>query len=91
MGENQNDNSQSTCIHCGKCVEVCPMRLVPNYLAIHSKLENYEMAEKYNISSCVECGACTYICPGNVPIVQYIRTQKFKAIEKQREGLKNNE
>ena len=66
------------CIHCGKCVGVCPMRLMPNYLAAFSKAGDDESALSFNVMSCVECGCCTYTCPGNVPIVQYIRTEKAK-------------
>ncbi|MBR4979050.1 MAG: electron transport complex subunit RsxC [Clostridia bacterium] len=68
--------SEGNCIHCGKCVSVCPMHLMPNYLAAFSKVDNKEMCEKFNILSCVECGCCTYICPGRVPIVQHIRNTK---------------
>lgn len=64
------------CIHCGKCVSVCPMHLMPNYLAQFSGPDDIEKAQEFNVMSCVECGCCTYTCPGNVPIVQYIRTQK---------------
>ncbi len=69
-----------SCIHCGKCISVCPMHLMPNYLATFSKAEDYENAEQFNVLSCVECGCCTYTCPGGVPIVQYIRTAKGKII-----------
>lgn len=66
----------AACIHCGKCVSVCPMHLMPNYLAAFSKADNTEMCEKLGIMSCVECGCCTYTCPGRVPIVQHIRNKK---------------
>lgn len=73
-----------TCIHCGKCVGVCPMHLTPNYLALFSSNEKYDMCESYNCMSCVECGCCTYNCPGNVPIVQYIRKAKAAVNEKRK-------
>ena len=66
----------ASCIHCGKCVSVCPMHLMPNYLAAFSKADNDEMCEKFNLMSCVECGTCSYNCPGQIPIVQYIRVAK---------------
>ena len=70
----------ASCIHCGKCVSVCPMHLMPNYLAAFSKANNDEMCEKFNLMSCVECGCCTYNCPGRVPIVQHIRNKKAQII-----------
>ena len=66
----------ASCIHCGRCVSVCPMHLMPNYLATFAKADNDEMCEKFNLMSCVECGCCTYNCPGRVPIVQHIRNKK---------------
>ncbi len=77
----------SACIHCGKCIGVCPMHLTPNYLALFSSHENYDMCEKYNCMSCVECGCCTYTCPGHVPIVQHIRKAKA-AINEKRKRMK---
>ena len=76
LSDKTQDNREGDCIHCGKCVGVCPMHLMPNYLAAFSKKDDKQMAEEFGILSCVECGSCTYICPGNVPIVQYIRTTK---------------
>ena len=74
--DNHNVLENAACIHCGKCVSVCPMHLMPNYLAAFSKADNTEMCEKFGIMSCVECGCCTYTCPGRVPIVQHIRNKK---------------
>lgn len=75
--EKETDKAgNAACIHCGKCVAVCPMHLMPNYLAAFSKADNDEMCEKFGILSCVECGCCTYTCPARVPIVQHIRNKK---------------
>ncbi len=76
LSDHTQDNNEGNCIHCGKCLEVCPMNLMPNYLAAFSKIKDLDSLKNFNIMSCVECGCCTYICPGNVPIVQYIRTSK---------------
>ena len=83
LSEDSKSNP-GACIHCGKCVGVCPMHLTPNYLALFSSHEKYDMCEKIDCMSCVECGCCTYNCPGNVPIVQYIRKAKVAVNEKRR-------
>ncbi|MBQ9117218.1 MAG: RnfABCDGE type electron transport complex subunit C, partial [Clostridia bacterium] len=74
----------AACLHCGKCLTVCPMHLMPLYLAQHAKNKDFDTCEKYNILSCVECGSCAYICPGRVPLVQLIRLAKGAVNEKKR-------
>lgn len=65
-----------SCIHCGKCADVCPMYLTPLYFAAYAKKSEYARTAEFDINSCVECGSCAHICPANVPLVQYIRTAK---------------
>ncbi|MBO4217807.1 MAG: electron transport complex subunit RsxC [Clostridia bacterium] len=77
-------NEDPVCIHCGRCVHGCPMHLMPNYLALFARADDFDECEKYNALSCVECGCCTYNCPAHVPIVQYIRIAKGKIQEKLR-------
>lgn len=64
------------CIHCGRCINHCPMHLMPMYIAQFSMKNDMENAEKYGAMSCVECGSCSYNCPGKVEIVQYVRVAK---------------
>lgn len=78
FGKKKKKAISENCIHCGKCVGVCPMHLMPLYLASFAKIGDYESCREFDVLSCVECGCCTYQCPGNVPIVQYIRTAKSK-------------
>lgn len=72
------------CIHCGRCVRGCPMRLMPSYLALFAMQDKLDMAEQFDITSCVECGSCSYVCPAHVPVSQYIRAAKVKVIERSR-------
>jgi Na+-translocating ferredoxin:NAD+ oxidoreductase subunit C len=64
------------CIKCGKCMEVCPMNLLPNFIGSASEKENMELADKYGAMDCFECGCCTYTCPAKRPLVQWIRIAK---------------
>ncbi len=73
-----------SCLHCGKCVTVCPMHLMPLYLAQFSANEDKDMCEKFNVMSCVECGSCAYTCPGQVPLVQLIRKMKNRINDERR-------
>ena len=66
------------CIRCSRCVEHCPMGLVPTQLAKYIRYDNLTDAEKWGILDCVECGCCQYICPSKIPLVHWIRLGKDK-------------
>ncbi len=67
---------ESTCIRCSKCVDICPMRLMPNALSVLSVAGDTESISKYHIMDCMECGSCTYICPQRRFIIQHIKAGK---------------
>ncbi|MBE9513216.1 MAG: electron transport complex subunit RsxC [Chloroflexi bacterium] len=67
---------EQDCISCGKCIEICPMRLMPTVLARYAKAGRYDECKEAYIDDCFECGACSYTCPANIPIVQYIKVAK---------------
>ncbi|MBQ3038078.1 MAG: electron transport complex subunit RsxC [Clostridia bacterium] len=78
----------SVCIRCGKCVEKCPMKLMPLYLNKFARKEDFESAVKYNILDCIECGICSYLCPGLQSPLVNIRLAKQKIIEHRRKNQK---
>ena len=67
----------SACIRCGRCVSVCPGRVVPQKLAVAANRGDLELFEKLNGMECCECGCCSYICPARRPL-----TQSFKVMRK---------
>lgn len=64
------------CVHCGKCIEACPMGLEPYRLLILSRKGNNKRAKEEHILDCIECGSCAFVCPSNRPILDYIRLGK---------------
>lgn len=64
------------CIRCGRCIDICPMGLMPSMLSVFSEKGFYEETKDYNLFDCFECGSCTYVCPSKRPIVQFIRLAK---------------
>jgi len=64
------------CIRCGKCVDACPMRLMPLYLHKAQTKNDLEALDKGNVMDCIECGSCAYGCPAGIPLVQSFRTGK---------------
>ena len=65
------------CIRCGRCVSVCPSRIVPVMMMQAALRNDCERFEKVNGMECMECGSCTYICPAKRPL-----TQAFKEMRK---------
>lgn len=68
--------AQPSCIRCGRCVDACPLNLIPTYLASYANAGKWEDLYRFNINDCIECGCCTYACPTKNPIVQLIKTGK---------------
>jgi electron transport complex protein RnfC len=67
---------EQPCIRCASCVDVCPQKLLPNYLGLYSRKSMFNDAEAINLFNCIECGCCSYICPSKIPLVQYIQLGK---------------
>jgi len=64
------------CIRCGRCIDICPMGLMPSMLSVLSEKAHYEEAKEYNLFDCFECGSCAFVCPSKRPIVQLVRLAK---------------
>lgn len=83
--EVQKAEAQAThCINCGRCVEVCPSRIVPSRLADYAENQQEEQFEKWNGLECVECGSCSFICPAKRNLVQAIRVMKKTVLANKR-------
>ncbi len=68
---------EMNCIRCGRCVQACPMGLVPSMLSILSQRADFASCrDDYGLMNCVECGSCTFVCPAKRNIVQYIKNAK---------------
>ncbi|MBN2420613.1 MAG: electron transport complex subunit RsxC [Deltaproteobacteria bacterium] len=70
------EEKETSCIRCGRCVDACPMNLVPTRLALGSRYKNPEVLMKYFINACYECGCCAHVCPAKINLVQLIRSGK---------------
>ena len=84
----------SACIHCGRCVECCPMSLYPTdftkALDIQNTDDRMARLEELSITLCMECGCCSYVCPANRPLVQNNRIAKtsYRAYKAHKATLK---
>ena len=68
------DNSR--CIRCGRCIDACPMHLMPVLMYQSTFSGEVEEMKSMNMLDCSECGCCAYSCPGSVPLVLSFRAAK---------------
>ncbi|MBQ6095560.1 MAG: electron transport complex subunit RsxC [Lachnospiraceae bacterium] len=64
------------CINCGRCLEVCPGRVMPSKLADAAEHFDEEAFLELNGMECCECGCCSFICPAKRPLTQEIKSMR---------------
>ena len=64
------------CIRCGKCVEACPMHLMPLWVSGYAEASRFDDCERLGALDCIECGCCSFICPSRRRLVQGILAGK---------------
>ena len=62
----------SACIRCGRCVSVCPGRVMPNMLSDLAEAGAIDEFVSNNGMECCECGCCSYVCPAKRHLTQTI-------------------
>ncbi len=68
--------AETACVRCGRCVDVCPLNLVPSRIALAARHKDWDLARRYHMAACMECGCCAYVCPASLPLVQLMRMGK---------------
>jgi len=66
------------CIRCGRCVEVCPMSILPATISQAVENKRFDWAEELNVQACIECGSCSYVCPSHRPLNQHFKRGKIE-------------
>jgi electron transport complex protein RnfC len=65
------------CIHCGRCLDACPMFLNPSLLGDFARLGRYDEMAELHLADCMLCGSCAYVCPSNIPLSQLFQASKL--------------
>ena len=58
------------CIKCGRCINHCPLKLMPANIETAFNLNKPEELKELKVNLCMECGCCSFICPAKRPLVQ---------------------
>ncbi|AHG92617.1 Electron transport complex protein rnfC (plasmid) [Gemmatirosa kalamazoonensis] len=70
------DQAALPCIHCGRCLDACPMFLNPSLLGDLARAGRHDEMAAEHLSDCMLCGSCSYVCPSNIPLAQLFAASK---------------
>ena len=77
---------QMPCVNCGRCMSVCPEKLIPARLATFAEHHDKKAFEKWYGMECVECGCCTFICPSRRMVAQAIKSMRQTVLADRRKA-----
>jgi electron transport complex protein RnfC len=83
-GQGTFEKGYGPCIHCGRCLEACPLGLEPQNVSIFVEAGRTLETQRYGAMDCYECGCCTYVCPAERPLLQFMQISK-SALRRARE------
>ncbi len=86
-GEEDKRVEEPNCIRCGKCINACPMHLMPMMMNAYGNAGDLTMAVELGAMDCIECGSCAYVCPARIPLVQRFRLTKLQ-VQQERAAAK---
>ncbi|NLW18324.1 MAG: electron transport complex subunit RsxC [Candidatus Cloacimonetes bacterium] len=75
---------ERNCLRCARCVDVCPMNLMPSMMVQAVKADDLTLALRCGLEDCIKCGSCAYVCPAHIRLVQWIDRGKIRHAAAQR-------
>ncbi|MBN2561655.1 MAG: RnfABCDGE type electron transport complex subunit C [Phycisphaerae bacterium] len=74
------------CVHCGWCVEDCPVGLDPSELIHLEAQDSCNAVDLAHLYACVDCGLCSYVCPAQLPLAATIKRTRLRFAQWTRAG-----
>jgi len=71
------DIKPQECICCARCVDVCPMNLMPTMIVSYVENGRWDLAKEAGIMNCMECGSCAFVCAAGRNVMHLMRFGKF--------------
>ena len=68
---------KTNCIHCGRCVNACPLGLAAKDIVKAYDNGNVELLQELNADLCMGCGTCSFVCPAKRPLAPSIALAKI--------------
>ena len=79
------------CIRCAKCVDRCPVSILPYRIAAFCEKRRFLDAVQTGLFACIDCGLCSYVCPARIPLAQILKSAKsredFRTTERTQRGV----
>lgn len=83
---NEKHIQEGNCLHCGRCVDACPMGLAPQAINAAYLRKRIDLCERYYAANCISCGCCTFACPARRHLSQSVDLAKREIAAKARRG-----
>jgi electron transport complex protein RnfC len=77
-------DEERDCIRCGRCVDKCPMSLMPTMIIQYAQKDDFDNCKEYFALDCYECGVCSYVCPSKIPLVHWIKYAKGELMKRKK-------
>ncbi len=68
----KKQHPEASCVGCGRCDRVCPLRLMPSRLYEAAVKNDRRLADRLAVEACMSCGACSASCPAALPLAETI-------------------
>lgn len=73
---------KTNCIRCGRCIDACPLGLMPAALERAYDKKDKDMLNKLRVNLCMNCGSCSYVCPAKRDLAEKNQLAKGFALSK---------